>query len=510
MNAEQQAEALAFLGRAETYGPGAAAVERIDTHISAVFLAGDRAYKLKRAVAFSYLDFSTLARREAACQAEVRLNRRTAPDLYLGVWRITREPDGSCAFNGAGEVIDAVVVMNRFDQALLFDRLAERGALDAATMEELSLEIARFHAAAEPTPGRGGRASLEIEIDGNEQNFARAPKGTLSPALCRSLVTRWRALLARDAALLDQRDREAKARRCHGDLHLRNICLWRGRPTLFDCIEFSEHLSCIDVLYDLAFLLMDLEHRDLGAFANLVFNAYLDANDESDGVAALRLMMSLRAGIRAHIGLAAAHAQTHPERVQAIVEESSAYLALADRLLDAGPPQLLAIGGLSGTGKSTLARALAPVAAGVPGARLLHTDALRKALFHVAKTERLPETAYVPEVSERVYRCQRDQAAAYLRAGYSVIADGVFGLPQERAAIAAVAAGCGAPFHGLWLEAPVDALRRRIGERRVDMSDATADVLALQLDYDVGAIDWPRINAGGEPAAVIASARARL
>ena len=510
MNADQQAEALAFLERAQTYGPDVTVVERVDTHISAVFLAGERAYKLKRAVRFSYLDFSTLARREAACRAEVLLNRRTAPDLYLGVWTIARAPDGSCAFNGTGEVLDYVVVMHRFDQALLFDRLAERDALEAATMEDLSVEIARFHAAAEPTPGYGGHVSLDVEIAGNEENLGRAPARTFSPALCRSLVTRWRTLLARDAALLDRRDREGKVRRCHGDLHLRNICLWRGRPTLFDCIEFSEHLACIDVLYDLAFLLMDLTHRGLDAFANLVFNTYLDENDEADGVAALPLMMSLRAAIRAHTGLAAAHAQTHPKRAQAIVDESRAYLALAQRLLEGGPPRLIAVGGLSGTGKSTLARALAPISASAPGARMLHTDALRKALFGAPKTQRLPEAAYAPDVSTRVYERQRDEAARYLRAGYSVIVDGVFGVPQERAAIAAVAAACGVPLRGLWLEAPVDELRQRIDGRRADMSDATADVLALQLAHDVGPIDWQRIDAAGEPPTVAAAARAAL
>ncbi len=497
VNDQDQREAIAFLGERETYGVVATAVERIDTHSATVFLAGDRAYKLKRAVRFSYLDFSTIERRHALCRAEVALNKRTAPEIYLEVRSINREADGSYAFNGAGIVLDYVVVMRRFDQDSLFDRLAARGALDDALVTQLSAEVARFHAAAEKTPGHGGRASLEVEISGNDGNLRLAPPEVFAPDVCRALVRRWRAELGRYAAVLDQRDQGGKVRRCHGDLHLRNICLWHDRPTLFDCIEFSEHLACIDVLYDLAFLLMDLLHRRLGAFANLAFNAYLDLNDESDGIGALPLMMSLRAAIRAHTGLAAADAQPRPEQRQTIVDEAREYLLLANHLLHDEVPRLIAIGGLSGTGKSTLARALAPDTGAAPGARLLHTDALRKRLFGVAKTERLCADAYTPAVNETVYRLQREAAMTYLRSGYSVIVDGVFTRSENRVAIAAVARDCGAEFAGLWLIASADVLRGRVERRAGDMSDATVDVLEMQLAADCGAIEWTRIDAGG-------------
>ncbi len=500
-----QREAIAFLARRETYGVAVDAVERIDTHISIVFLAGDRAYKLKRNVGFSYLDFSTLAKREAACRAELALNRRTAPDLYLGVSTIARAADGSLALDGPGEVLDYVVVMRRFDQTLLFDRLAERGALTDALIEALSVEIARFHDEAEPTAGRGGRASLEIEIRGNEANLALAPEGAFAPGLCQSLVQRWDAELARHAAALDRRDEGGHVRRCHGDLHLRNICLWNGRPTLFDCIEFSEHLACIDVLYDLAFLLMDLRRRGLDAFANRAFNAYLDRNDETGGLGALPLMMSLRAGIRAHVGVAAARAQADAARRAAIVDEARQYLALADGLMRAAPPRLIAIGGVSGTGKSTLAFGLAPGIGLAPGARLLHTDALRKRLHGHAKTDRLSSDAYRPAVSERVYRLQREAAAAALRSGYSVVVDGVFARPDERAAIAATAREAGAAFAGLWLTADPAVLRERVAARTGDMSDATVGVLDEQLHYDLGTIEWARVEAGGDRDDVLAS-----
>ncbi len=423
------------------------------------------------------------------------LNKRTAPDLYLGVYSINREADGSYAFDGAGIVLDYVVLMHRFDQNLLFDRMAARGALDDALVIQLSIEVARFHAAAEKTPGHGGRASLEVEISGNDDNLRLASPDVFAPDVCRALTLHWRAELDRNADLLDRRDVGGKVRRCHGDLHLRNICLWHDRPTLFDCIEFNEHLACIDVLYDLAFLLMDLLHRRLDAFANSIFNAYLDLNDESDGVAALPLMMSLRAAIRAHTGVAAGHAQSRFEDREKIVDEAREYFVLANRLRGDEVPRLIAIGGLSGTGKSTLARALAPDTGAAPGARLLHTDALRKRYFGVANTERLGADCYKPAVSETMYRLQREEAGTYLRSGYSVIVDSVFIRDEDRAAIAAVARDCGADFAGLWLAASADVLRVRVRRRTGDMSDATVDVLEKQLAADCGAIDWMRIDA---------------
>jgi aminoglycoside phosphotransferase family enzyme/predicted kinase len=499
---DDQREAIAFLA--------AQTSERIDTHAAMVFLRGDRAYKLKRAVRFSYLDYSTVAAREASCRAELALNKRTAPDLYLAVRAITREPGGALVFDGGGAPVDWVVEMLRFDQDCLFDRLAGRGELSAELMERLSAAIAAFHEGAERTPGLGGRASLAVEIDGNEQNLALAPPGTFRDGLCASLVERWRAELARHAALLDRRDEQGHVRRCHGDLHLRNIFLWRGQPMLFDCIEFSEHLSCIDVLYDLAFLLMDLEHRKLGAFAGLVFNAYLDRSDEAEGIAALPLMMSLRAAIRAHTGVAAARSQSDAARRDAMMGEAAEYLELADRLLAAPAPQLIALGGLSGSGKSTLARALAPGRGAAPGARLLHTDAIRKRLYGVEKETRLSAAAYTEAAGKQVYRLQREAAATCLRAGYSAIVDGVFGRPEERAAIAAVARDCGAGFTGFWLSAPPETMRARIERRTDDMSDATVDVLAQQQRYEIGKMTWKTIDAGADAAAAAAQARVFL
>lgn len=504
---DDQLATIAFLERPESYGTGAGPVVRIDTHVSTIFLIGERAYKLKRAVRFSYLDFSTVPLREASARAELRLNARTAPDIYLGVRSIARDADGSLAFDGAGDVVDWVVEMTRFDEAAVFDRMSDRGALDDALATKLAIAIATFHQSAERTPEIGGRASIEIEIDGNESNLALVPPALFPAATRVELVRRWRIELERHGALLDARAVAGKVRRCHGDLHLRNIVLWHGRPTLFDCIEFSDHLSCIDVLYDLAFLLMDLVHRGEHERANLIFNTYLDCGDESCGIVALPLLMSLRAAIRAHTGVAGANAQRDRTLRAAGLVEARAYLDLALHLLRDETPRLIAIGGLSGSGKTTLARALGAKIGRVPGARTIHTDAVRKRLFGVARTTRLDASAYTPAVSDRVYRSQRDATATTLREGWSTIVDGVFARPRDRAAIEETARLTGIPFVGLWLTATDDILRKRVDERRGDMSDATLAIVETQRHAETSDIEWTEIDGGGTPAETLRRAR---
>ncbi len=250
MNTEDQSAVIDLLGTAATYGEPL--VGRIDTHASIVFLAGSRAWKLKRAVRYDYLDFSTASRRRAMCEAEVRVNRRTAPSLYRGVVPVVRRPDGSLALGGPGLPVDWVVEMNRFDEENLFDRLAAHGALSLELMPALGTTVAAFHLAAERRFDHGGRAGMAWVIDGNAAGFTEQGAGILDPALTASVTRESHARLARDAERLDRRRRDGYVRQCHGDLHLRNIVMLNGRPTLFDGIEFNDEISCTDVFYDLA------------------------------------------------------------------------------------------------------------------------------------------------------------------------------------------------------------------------------------------------------------------
>jgi uncharacterized protein len=491
---DEQHKVIAFLSEGANFGKPGTIVERLETHISLIFLIEDRAYKLKRAVRLPYLDYSTAARREGFCQAELALNRRTAPSLYHCVHAITRESDGRLIFNGKGQPIDWVIEMRRFSQGDLFDRLADSGKLSPALMRDLADAIAAFHEAAKITPQWGGRAQTEQTIAGNNIGLLTACP-PLDRGLVDSLYVASLAKLAEVGTLLDSRRDSGKVRWCHGDLHLRNICLVDGRATLFDCIEFSDALACIDLLYDLTFLLMDLVHRGLRDLASVVFNRYLDITGDIEGLPAIPLFMSMRAAVRAHV-LAA---QPRENSARQSLDEAQSYLALAGALLR--PPhrvQLIAIGGLSGTGKSTVAQALAGDFFPTPGARIIRSDVLRKRLFHVMPETKLCYSAYESRVTERVYCALRNEASTVLTAGYIAIVDATFLRGEERDSIAALAKLAGVPFLGLWLEAPAEMLATRLEKRHNDASDANAGVLQRQLEADLGAVDWCRIDVSGD------------
>jgi aminoglycoside phosphotransferase family enzyme len=270
---------------------GGADVERIDTHSAVVFLAGARALKLKRAVRFDYLDFSIPDLRRAACEAEVRINRRAAPSIYRGVIPVTREGDDSLALDGQGTPVEWLVEMARFDQEGLFDRLAARDALDYRLMEPLAEAIARFHRGADRRPDHGGLAGMRWVVEGNASGLAEQGASILDQPKCKELTQQSVAELERVGSVLDARRRCGFVRQCHGDLHLRNIVLIDRQPTLFDAVEFNDKIACIDVLYDLAFLLMDLWRRRLESHANRVLNVYLGETGDDDDLALLPLFI---------------------------------------------------------------------------------------------------------------------------------------------------------------------------------------------------------------------------
>lgn len=503
-----QAAVLRFLGDPATYGAGVDCVERIDTHGAIVFLAGERAYKVKRAVAYPYMDFSTLEKRQQFCLRERDINRRTAPNLYLDVVPVTRD-GGGLELNGEGEAVEWVLVMRRFPQEALLSVQAEAGQLTAETVVALADAIAQFHDQAEERRDLCvGAAAMEWVVRENGEEFLARPD-LFDAAAANSLNDQSLALLARHRQLMDQRALAGKVRLCHGDLHLRNVVLLHGRPTLFDAIEFNDAIACIDVMYDLAFLLMDLDHRDLRPFANLVLNRYLQQRDEVAGLSVLPLFLSARAAVRAKVAASAEAVTKDAAGKQQRREEAAAYFALALEYLTPRPACLVAIGGLSGTGKTTLARALAPGLGVAPGALHLRSDVLRKQLAGVDALQRLPPEAYTPKASAAVYAALGRQAAAGLAAGQSVIVDAVFAKPQEREAIAQVAREAGVAFHGLWLEAGATVMKSRVAARRGDASDATVEVVERQLTYDLGPIDWPRLEAA-QPVATLVQEAQRL
>jgi aminoglycoside phosphotransferase family enzyme/predicted kinase len=489
-----QRDVINYLSQPAAYGlPAGSRIERIDTHISVVWLAGDRAYKLKRAVTYDYVDFSRLESRRNACEAEVRLNRRTAPSLYVGVRAVTRESDGALALDGGGQPIDWLVEMRRFDQDALFDRLAERGDLNIDLMTPLADAIAELHSQAEPRRDCGGSAGMKWVIDGNAGTFEQRLTGD-DRVLALRITAAARTELERCGPLLDARRLQGMARWCHGDLHLRNIVLLEGQPTLFDGVEFNDRIACVDVLYDLAFLLMDLWHRRLRAHANAVFNEYLSQSADLAGLRLLPLFLSCRAAIRAKTSATGAALQTVETAAEELRRAAHEYLLLAEAPLVGPGPRLVAIGGFSGSGKSTLARRLAPLIGAIPGALVLRSDVIRKQLHGVSPLTPLEASGYSPEINARVYQTLAERARIALSGGHAVIADAVYRSPEERDAIRAVARDVDAPFLGLWLEAPSAILGSRLIGRTGDPSDATVAVLDRQLESGAGAVEWQPLD----------------
>ena len=316
--------------------------------------------------------------------------------------------------------------------------------------------------------------------------------------------------LAGHCQILDARGREGKIRRCHGDLILRNIFLDGDEPTLFDCIDFNDDLATIDVLYDLAFLLMDLSHRALPDLANRVFNRYLDWCGDDEGAGLMPFFMAVRAAVRAHVGATQAAALSGEAAGRALAEARE-YYAMANELLAPRPPVLVAIGGLSGTGKSTVAAHLAGHIGRAPGARIFNSDRIRKAKFGLEPGERLPPEAYAEDVSDAIYAQIREGCRMMLDRDIAAIADAVFDRPQEREAIAAAAVDAGSRFLGVWLETEPALLSQRV-ERRTALqalrlaednpSDADLQVLEKQLARDCGGIGWAKIDAALGPTAI--------
>ena len=418
---EMQDRVFAFLADPARHGE----VRRIDTHAASVFLAGDRALKVKRAVRFPYLDYSTLAKRKAACEDELRVSRPFAPQIYRRVVPITQGADGSLAIDGEGAPVEYAVEMTRFDERQTLDHLAEAAAPDPDLVAATADAIAASHAAAPPAAVKPWIESIPPIVADNSAAFGAA--GCFPAAEIDRLDQASRAAFSAVRALLERRGEQGFVRRCHGDLHLANVVLIEGKPVLFDAIEFDPLIASVDVLYDLAFPMMDFLHYGRRAAANGLLNRYLGttSDDHVDALAALPLFMSLRAAIRAKV-LLARLGRTADAKAAAVTEQARRYFELAQRLIHPSPPVLVAVGGLSGTGKSVLARALAPDIMPEPGAVVLRTDVLRKQLFKTREEDRLPESAYRPEVTERVYEMVAKRAERVLLQGHSVIVDGGF------------------------------------------------------------------------------------
>jgi hypothetical protein len=458
----------------------------IETSCARVFLGPDLAWKIKRPARLPFLDFSTLERRKWALDRELAFNRRWAPDIYRRVRAVTRE-DGGFALGGSGEAIEWLLEMRRFDPDAVLANHPE--ALDGELAEGLGRLIARGHIETPAAPDDGGAQSLSYTMATNEESL-RLTASVFGQGAVEHLIVRTRG--ARDALvpLLEARRQAGFGRACHGDLHLGNILLENERPIPFDCIEFNDRLSRIDVLYDLAFPVMDLAVRGQAQAANRLLNAYLDEAARGlpasnwAGLAALPLFLAVRAAVRAHVNAATGE-----------VDPAQRYLEAGERFLDPPARRLFAVGGLSGAGKTYFARLLAPLVPGPPGAVILRSDEIRKRLAGVGALDPLPAAAYTPAQDGRVHDEMFALSATLLKSGRAVVLDATFLAQEQRLRAERLAAELQVPFAPVWLEAEPDLLRARLRSRRRDASDAGAAVLEEQLARDIGPLGWRRLSA---------------
>lgn len=475
-----------LLGDVEAYpGSGAEEVVTLETHISWIFLVGEHAYKVKKPIKTSFLDYSTLAERQRLCHEEVRLDRRFAPELYIGVVPISRDGARVCV-EGAGEPVEFAVKMRRFPHDALVGERLKAGQVTKAEVLELASAIANFHRSATPSKQRIFNAPEKVLRNAVDNLTDLQPLVRGAPAsLLRSLQIWTRDTFEQLENQFLDRLENGFIRECHGDLHLENIVDWQGRLVPFDGIEFNEEFRYIDVLSDVAFLAMDLAARQRDDLRHLLINAYVEENDDRDSLALLRWYEVYRALIRAKIAsMRAAQLESAGEDALEVNADRDAHIQLAHALSDSPTPTLFIMHGVSGSGKSTASELLVERL----GAIRLRADVERKRHFGLSPTSRSGAQAtlelYSPTATSATYAKLCGSAARILEAGYSVVLDATFLKLQQRRAAQEVAARAGADFNIVDCQADLPTLRQRLLDRQAaggDASDATPQVLDAQL-----------------------------
>ncbi|OGT07582.1 MAG: aminoglycoside phosphotransferase [Gallionellales bacterium RIFCSPHIGHO2_02_FULL_57_16] len=458
-------------------------VQLAETHISWVLLTGDYAYKLKKPVNLGFLDFSTLALRQQACADEVRLNRRLAPDYYLGVVAIT----GSAAaprINGQGEAFEYAVKMRQFPPDATLDRIDARGELGVVQIDQLAARLAQFHLGGCPVaPANslwGEPDTIARPVTENFQLVHERLDGTAEIRLLESLQNWSDAEHQRLTPLMRERKKNGMVRECHGDLHLGNLAWAGGQLIIFDCIEFSPALRWIDVISEVAFCYMDLLHRQHRDLAFRFLNAWLEATSDYGGMALLRYYTVYRAMVRAKVAAIRAGQETGAA-AQASRAEVSGWLHLAERLTQIAPPQLRITHGLSGSGKTTQSQLLLQE----QGMVRLRSDVERKRLAGMAVSSdsgsSIETGLYTQDASRRTYAHLARLAESLLDAGWPVIVDAAFLKHWQRDLFRDIAMRRSVQFRILDIQADPATLHERIRLRTAQGKDASeADLRVLQ------------------------------
>jgi aminoglycoside phosphotransferase family enzyme/predicted kinase len=474
--------------RPAAYGHPVESVRLIETHISWVLLTGAYAYKIKKPVDFGFLDFSTLDKRRECCEQELRLNRRLAPALYLDVVAIVQRDAQMVFASGVTdetEAIEYAVRMRQFPQSAQLDNMLHQGGLTPAQMDVIADMVARFHSEV-AVAGRdtrwGSPTQVYVPVEENFRQIRQRSGAGNHRELLDELESWSRSNFTRLQTVFEQRKQHGFVRECHGDMHLRNMLWLDGQPLAFDCIEFNPGLRWIDVLSEVAFLVMDLRDREQPALAQRFLNHYLECTGDYAGLPVLPFYLVYRAMVRAKVdAIRAAQQDVDATEKAAAEREHLSYLRLAQAYTKQADVRLIITRGMSASGKSTVSQQLMSF----PGYIRIRSDVERKRMFdidrHAHAGDGIEAGIYSQDATRATYARLAELAAAVIKAGYSVIIDAAFLQPWQRRLFRQLATDSGVPYIILDVFASADSLRRRIKQRSGDVSDADLRVLEHQL-----------------------------
>ncbi len=454
-------------------------IEVLQTHISYIFLTGDYAYKLKKPVDLGFLDFSTFEKRRFYCQQELDLNQPIAPDIYLDVLTITQQKE-TLELNGNGEIVEYILKMRQFPQSALLSEREQAGTLTESLLEDLGKKVARFHQDTKTNDyiGEFGEPkTIEEAINNNYKQTEKYIGLTQDETKLKETKAFSDRFFQDNYALLKQRQTNHYIRECHGDLHLKNICYWPDKIQLFDRIEFNEPFRFVDVMYDVAFTVMDLEFRERADLANIFLNNYLEYTGDWEGVQVLPLYLSRQAYVRGKVNsLMLDDPNVAEEEKEKAKEKASQYYHLAWQYTQPQQGRFWMMSGLSGSGKSTVARDIAKQ----ENAIHLRSDAVRKHLAGIDLEASGEETIYRPEMTEKTYERLLEIGSLLASQGWKVILDAKYDRQRLREAVIKEAQRHNLPLEIVHCYAPMEVLRDRVSQRTGDISDATPNLLAQQ------------------------------
>jgi len=456
-------------------------IKLIQTHVSYVILAGDYAYKIKKAVNFGFLDFSSLEKRKHFCEEEIRMNRAIAPEIYLEVVPIKETGAGKFSLEKNGEIVEYAVKMQQFPQENLLSELFAAGQLTEKNIEELGKTVADFHAVAVTNDRITSFGEVEVIREAFDENYQQTEK-YIGIAQTKEQFEGTKKysndFFAEKKELFKQRRDNQKIKECHGDLHLRNICLWENKIKLFDRIEFNEPFRFVDVMYDVAFAVMDLDARGRSDFANIFLNTYLERTGDWEGLQLLPLYLSRQAYVRAKVTSFLLDDPNIPPEVKADSKKTAAdYYRLAWEYTKSKQGQLFLMSGLSGSGKSTVAKELAKNS----GAIQIRSDAVRKHIAGIALNQKGEEDLYSEAMTQKTYDRLLELGIILAKVGFPVILDAKYDRIALRQKAIERAKSNDIPIKILHCSAPISLLKERLSQRAKDISDATPDLLERQI-----------------------------